>query len=529
MELLFADYLAHRDTIPCWPPDVFATTALLLKRSGSYIELVNLWPPKSFTISTWTAHIESVGKDWRNSVVTASSPPPSIGHWWTLVLDAAASGVPISAIARSRDLFEAIVSLTAAADEACAGIGIIDPSRPKDKLYLRAREYLDANPASESGIGSTLCHLVDPTVVSVLPKMHTPLSGITFRSLTHNLAYWENFEVRPIWGELDLRSVVDDCFNLLLLPWPLKVSSTPLRPVTKKMPDMSDEFGFFECDVSSGCGGYASRIQKVVRKAEQKTGRIDAVVLPEACMDEDQFFRILDAIPEKLVIGGVAGRCKVAPGCVDGTNIAMVGLRGSKLDRMISSQHKHHRWRLDQRQVRQYGLDSQFRDDKKWWWESIQINQRECKFYNVNTWLTFSVLICEDLARQDPVADLVRSVGPNLVVGLLLDGPQLTKRWPANYATVLADDPRCSVLTLTCVGLVDKYRKSRKSVKRSVALWKDAITGKTRELCLEPGEQGIVLKLKREFEKEWTADGRDDNCGTGYLKYHRAVPIKVAK
>jgi hypothetical protein len=32
-----------------------------------------------------------------------------------------------------------------------------------------------------------------------------------------------------------------------------------------------------------------------------------------------------------------------------------------------------------------------------------------------NTW---SVLICEDLARQDPAADLIRAVGPNLLIAL---------------------------------------------------------------------------------------------------------------
>jgi len=53
-----------------------------------------------------------------------------------------------------------------------------------------------------------------------------------------------------------------------------------------------------------------------------------------------------------------------------------------------------------------------------------------------------TVLICEDLARLDPVNDLVRAVGPNLVMSLLMDGPQLTTRWPARYATVLADDSR---------------------------------------------------------------------------------------
>ena len=59
------------------------------------------------------------------------------------------------------------------------------------------------------------------------------------------------------------------------------------------------------------------------------------------------------------------------------------------------------------------------------------------------------VAVCEDLARLDAVAELLRTVGPTLVVTVLLDGPQLASRWTARYASVLADDPGSAVLTLT--------------------------------------------------------------------------------
>jgi 5-methylcytosine-specific restriction enzyme A len=54
----------------------------------------------------------------------------------------------------------------------------------------------------------------------------------------------------------------------------------------------------------------------------------------------------------------------------------------------------------------------------------------------------------------------MRSVGPNLVVALLMDGPQLTARWPARYASVLADDPGSSVLTLTSLGMCLRSRST---------------------------------------------------------------------
>ena len=64
----------------------------------------------------------------------------------------------------------------------------------------------------------------------------------------------------------------------------------------------------------------------------------------------------------------------------------------------------------------------------------------------------FSALICEDLARSEPCHSAVRSVGPNLVFVLLMDGPQIASRWSARYATSLADDPGSAVLTLTSRG-----------------------------------------------------------------------------
>jgi hypothetical protein len=60
--------------------------------------------------------------------------------------------------------------------------------------------------------------------------------------------------------------------------------------------------------------------------------------------------------------------------------------------------------------------------------------------------ITLVSLVCEDLARLDEVADLLRAIGPTLVVTTLLDGPQLASRWTARYASVLADDPGFAVV-----------------------------------------------------------------------------------
>src|SRR5690606_37291025 len=120
---------------------------------------------------------------------------------------------------------------------------------------------------------------------------------------------------------------------------------------------------------------------------------------------------------------------------------------------------------------------------------------REVHFMAVNADTSLCCLICEDLARQDPVADLVRAVGPNLVIALLMDAPQLGFRWPGRYATVLAEDPGSSVLTVTSAGMVDLSRpRSGPRGSRSVGLWKDARSSFV-ELVLDGPAEGLLLNL----------------------------------
>ena len=146
-------------------------------------------------------------------------------------------------------------------------------------------------------------------------------------------------------------------------------------------------------------------------------------------------------------------------------------------------------------------------------------------FFSLQPWLTIGVLICEDLARQDPVGDLMRSVGPNLVIALLMDGPQLATRWSARYATVLADDPGSSVLTLSSLGIVLLSKPFEKPASRVVGLWKDYSSPKPVEIDLPPGKTGVVLSLTRQLREEFSADGRSDDKATSYLTLTGIHPI----
>jgi hypothetical protein len=171
-------------------------------------------------------------------------------------------------------------------------------------------------------------------------------------------------------------------------------------------------------------------------------------------------------------------------------------------------QHKHHRWCLDPSQVYQYYLGAALDPDYRWW-EAIGIRPRSLNFVTTpaSSGLTICPLVCEDLARPDPVTDVIRAVAPTLVVGLLLDGPQLASRWPARYATVLADDPGCSVLTLTALGMALRSQPSGFDPSRVVALWKDPHGG-LQQITLAEGARAIALTAQRREVEVVSADGR---------------------
>ena len=116
-------------------------------------------------------------------------------------------------------------------------------------------------------------------------------------------------------------------------------------------------------------------------------------------------------------------------------------------------QDKHHRWSLDRSQIEQYHL-TEVLDPRVRWWEALELRRRSLEILERGDGDVIASLVCEDLAHLDDVIDLIRAVGPTLVVALLLDGPQLASRWTARYASVLSDDPGSAVLTLSSYGMV---------------------------------------------------------------------------
>jgi hypothetical protein len=151
------------------------------------------------------------------------------------------------------------------------------------------------------------------------------------------------------------------------------------------------------------------------------------------------------------------------------------------------------------------------------------------QFVEVGEGITVVALVCEDLAQIDNVAELLRSVGPTIVITPLLDGPQLASRWAARYASVLADDPGSAVLTLTSAGMALRSRPQGRDPSRVIALWKDPVRG-MREIPLEPDAQGVLLTASADLTTRRSSDGRRpiDNCTEFFdVGVYQVRPAKV--
>jgi hypothetical protein len=103
-----------------------------------------------------------------------------------------------------------------------------------------------------------------------------------------------------------------------------------------------------------------------------------------------------------------------------------------------------------------------------------------------------------------------------------MDAPQLPTRWPARYATVLADDPGSSVLTLTSRALMTRQhvhtdRKSADQSSRVIALWRDDHYGTARPIVCPDDCHGVWLKLWSAPVTDLSLDGRHDDRGKTWV------------
>lgn len=482
-----------------WVPDVFALTETVLQRSEAYRFAVSppageQWPPPA--LPGWPTAVAEAADGWCAWAVDRSRAlPPLVATAWQAVDDGATTALEDLGSGRAWQLCEALLTLHAVADEACAGMGVIVVTAAGDQRHrARAKELL----ARTGSLTRIPRHRL-----RVLPKVRTPTGGISFRSLSRYVCLRDaGVDVNWQWAPMG-RDPSKKHRNILLLPWPLQIGADDFKPLPGSVRRVEEEpFGFFSFDPAEELD--LGLVDRVLVAAKEAVHDVDIVVLPESAVP-DTAIEGLEAVLQRHGVEVLVAGVRQAPGTGDlPSNWVHIGV---SLGRWWHyRQHKHHRWFLDQRQINQYQLGDALRPEVRWW-EAMAVPRRSVQFVELGGGITLVAVVCEDLARLDEVADLLRAVGPTLVTTILLDGPQLATRWTARYASILADDPGSAVLTLTAYGFVQRSRPGGRPPAPVVMLWKDARRG-IREVQLDPGSQGVVVTVTLGHARRRAADGR---------------------
>ena len=506
---------------PRWPPDAFAVAATVMEQSAAYARRrAEAW--------AGSARLDQVRADagsWR----TQLEVPRRVRQAWRRMLD---PKVALEDAACNDAWCDDVYYVLACADEACEGIGFSQSPSPDKDIVTLIYEQLwmsdltHAKSTNGTERGKSVCLEVSSSIACVQPKARTSQVGCTMRTLTHHLALLPAAStVRTQWfcsrrgDSFDAQNAWP--LNLLVVPFPFKIDGSCF---VRRSP--IDDEGSRAHTIRSGYFGIEPRwlrgirtdlprfLSELVSSARDSVGSVNGLILPELALDSRTAMRVAAAMRSaeiEVLVSGVIGEKR---------NVLLASFDFGHARWM---QSKHHRWCLNERQVRRYHLGHALQPHVRWW-EDIDLGERgkspkthegarAVNFVEARPGAIVCTLICEDLARHEPVHPIVRSIGPNLVIALLMDGPQLAKRWPGQYASVLADDPGSAVLTLTSLGMLRRSVLPGENPSRVIALWKDA-AGDAKELMLPEGAHGLVLSCNARRVEELTLDGRSDGRTT---------------
>jgi hypothetical protein len=532
-----------------WPPDLFAAMAVVAERTGLYAEPIftSYWVAGFVPTEEWIEETRKVGRRWAK----VGKPPKLVQDCWRNLMRRVAT-TPGDA---DLEVCKLVFQLLCIADEACAGIGFQFPlSKPNEVrrgrratqnqdrisgiqflVYEEYRTWSEEYKENREIVGGailpylpvSLCRWVPPEVYSVQPKTSTPTVGCNLRALTHHLALVPTHSsVETRWHIEHERVEELHAFNILAVPFPYHIPGSSFRPLSGSFPGDSKDRAF-NLDPNVWLRGaepraFAEFLDGLIQAAKPELEPVHAIVLPEAALPlhfADEVASILKTRGLDLFVTGVITNS----GELTRNSAAIYRfVNGALIDHVF--QKKHHRWGLNDDQIRRYHLGHVLDPGYKWW-EQIDVADRECHVILFRAHASLSVLICEDLARYDPVLTVMNAIGPNLVIALLMDGPQLEHRWPGRYATVLADDPGSAVLTLTSLGMVARSSMPADPQNREIALWKEP-TGKARSLRLPKGDHALLLTLTSRLVEQFTLDGRGDGGATVHFGLGAAHPVR---
>src|SRR5215469_12765921 len=506
-----------------WAPDLFAFTDVLLDRSEAYRFTVSppegaSWPPPE--MPDWHHAVADASVGWCAWVEGDGTKLPGlVAEEWAVVRDRSETTLDELGTGRAWRTCQALITLHAIADEACAGTGVAVADAPRDghRFRARARELL-----ARTGTLSRISR----QRLRVLPRVRNPVGGPSIRSLSRYVCV-RGPEVDAVWSRIPARTVGPGGpaqeGNVLMLPWPLRIDAEDFKPTETVERGEVEPQGFFE--FAPGELLDLDLADRVLQSARNQQGSVDIVVLPESALrpgDIDELEVLLTRHRVWLVVAGV--REPPDPGGRFGANWLHLGVWfGGRWWRY--RQNKHHRWSLDDSQIEQYHLAAALSPGVRWW-EAMAVPRRAVQVVELDEGVTLVSLVCEDLARLDEVADLLRAIGPTLVVTTLLDGPQLASRWTARYASVLADDPGSAVVTLTSSGFVQRSLPPGRSPSRVVSLWKDPVRG-LREIPLDADAHAVLIRIQVGRTPRHSADGRPPVANTANVSAEGVRQIRA--
>lgn len=515
----------HITDLMLWPPNVFVVLATMLDKRGGYRLLISAENGVVWKRDDVKKVIE-ITKQWSNVLYDSSEKIESVSYNYIIqtlqrVFKYDNLIKEVTVLLEDNQFIHDVLILTMASDES------FNPENFKEIPYdCLANEILNQLSVIYQADEYQLS-FSDRHFGSVHQKSTVCQSGVSLSSISHFIAL-----IRP---EITLKTVErigegsDEVLNLLVLPWPLKIDMSSFKPLNKQqMLEMEKDFGFFSYQPSEPI--MLVDIVSYVRKAVSIIGHIDLLVLPECALEYNEA-----TVLAKLLFEDSQDNQYQCPAFITGTyeNIS-TGYGRNQLKMFVPpeledeeygiespnilTQNKHHRWYLDRPQIFNYKLGSYLSPSRKWW-EYIEVSDRSLINYRCHKQsIQIIPLICEDLARQDPVAPSVRALGPSLIVALLLDGAQLKNRWPGRYASFLSEDPGSGVLTVTPLGMTLRADGTGFPPSRTIAFWSEP--GAYRELTLDNGANAMILTLEKRNVIQWTADGRRHPRASLYYSGH---------
>lgn len=550
------------DAVPLWPFDLFGVVAYLVQQSDCHTRLLE---HHTNGIGSQFAVIKdqlvNAGMAWRY-VSDIDSPRfrskiPEVNliqDYWTILLSH--GDCSIAECRKNDEIVITLLALIAISDEACVSAGYYaedttsavktgEPSLwipavfdyvtngvQQSKLWPDSGDwYVRFKPDPQLPFENeqplpTGCFLIPADRLCVLPKSYTPALGCTLRSLTHNLALHPSAtQIKSSWYNYQRfgRFVPKRSLNILIVPIPYEISPNDFIGHVLNDPAYRG-FTIQQSWLAKCPADYAKEIAQLIEQCEREKALPDIIVFPEAALNRDYHQAILEEfardkrLPQLIVIAGISD----ALDSHHHHNYSSTAYLSGGVIELTTGQSKHHRWKLEKNQIRDYGLASSLSPEEIWW-ELAKLDDRTVKYHVFGEGTTVGTLLCEDLARVDPCKPSINASAPNLLFALLMDGPQIASRWPARYAIVLADDPGCAVLTVTSTGLIERSNWRYNNVRSTIALWGDA--DGVKELDLPPNKRALLLTIESKKENRVSLDGRvstDKAVGWSY-KGHRAL------